>query len=143
MLPTFSWKDPAYVCCYFNEQHFRHHLPYKFPASLYGSLRVITVGAHTSSIKLQMNVSCNHFAFSLRLFKMSVVLALSLTFTHFHQRFRNTACAGFPLRRWAGMFYTHSYKPRILAAPSNCLRVTCLSACNKAMVLHLAQMPST
>lgn len=54
--------------------------------------------------------------------QMSVVLALSLTFTHFHQSFRNTACAGFPLRRWVGMFYTHSYKPRILAAPSNCLR---------------------
>ena len=52
---------------------------------------------------------------------MSVVLALNLTFTYFHQSLRNTACAGYSSRRWVGMFYTHSDKPRILAAPLNCL----------------------
>lgn len=97
------------------------HPSCKSPTSLYGSLRVITVGAHTSIIKPRMNVSQQPLCILIEAVQMSVVLALSLTFMYFHQSFRNTAGAGFSLRRWVGMFSTQAYKPRILAGPSNCL----------------------
>ena len=109
------------MCCYCNEQRFHHRPSSESPASLHGSLSHYRGHSHFHH-KTSHECFSQPLCFLIEAVQMSVVLALSLTFMYFHQSLRNTACAGFSLRWWVGMFYTHSDKPRILAAPLNCLR---------------------
>ena len=109
------------MCCYCNEQRFHHRPSSESPASLHGSLSHYRGRSHFHH-KTSHECFSQPLCFLIEAVQMSVVLALSLTFMYFHQSLRNTACAGFSLRWWVGMFYTHSDKPRILAAPLNCLR---------------------